>query len=213
MGMHRLPYRYTIRGKLKGKKASKYDDGIERATGLDAQYFYIKEASEIDTTVVGRVTKGEAEVKVIYYDNKFWIKDAYDDQTAEIIQDSIRNCRTALQGPKSLFLATKLNDEQVKMFLAGELRDESQVGFHKIVESEKEAALDRTTKFVEENLIEIDGEVYHQVDEPVVELAVSRHAEADEAWLRVAWILVIGQLDSASETTAPFAFRSSIKVD
>lgn len=168
MGMHRFPVTYSITGKEAGKKKE-----------ITAQCFhtmdlYVREVDEIDTSVIGSAKRGEHIEKILFFEDKFWIKDGYSNEDAAILRTSTGVCTQAdLTESASTFrniFYSSFQDEWIN----GEVIDETTRGFKSVKDSTKQNGEEVTRNRVETELIEIDGELYVHVQEPIYRIAASR---------------------------------------
>lgn len=189
MGMHRFPVTYSITGKEAGKKKE-----------ITAQCFhtmdlYVREVDEIDTSVIGSAKRGEHIEKILFFEGKFWIKDGYSNEDAARLRTSTGVCTKADSIGNASTFRNIFYDSCEKEWINDEVVDETTRGFKSVKVSTKQKGEETTRNRVETELIEIDGELYVHVQEPIYRIAASRdfrdnRATASlvffnmEAWMR-----------------------------
>lgn len=179
MGMHKFPLSYSLKGKMPESRKEESKKGFEIA------HLHVREVSEIDTNVIGIVKLGNHIETIRSFENKFWIKDAYTSEDAMELRrvGNVFRQDTLLEGASTF--RDRFYQDCATRFASGEVIDERTIGFKSVKENEKAAAENRLQNLVQENIIEIDGELYFQVLEPVYEVLASREPEYPVAYVSV----------------------------
>ena len=177
MGMHELPFSYSISGKPEGKqkKRAKYDDGLETFRAFEFGSFYVQNVSDIETIVVGAVKDRTTQNNILFYDDKFWIKDEYTVEDKGL-RAACLNGVNDLDGGGSLSrdLKGKGFESSYRQRIN---RDVNDTNFKKVIENGRDDEIERVSRHVANNMIDIDGVLYSRVCEPVFELIVYEDGE------------------------------------
>lgn len=171
MGVHDIPFAYTIEGKPAEKKAKRgnYDDGIESFAAFEIVAFNVREVSEIETARVGILKNDTTEEDIRFFEGHYWIKDAYSEDEKPLRRSCCKRVND-LDGGGSLFRDSRGGNGFETDFRNRAHRDVTQAPFKKITENNRDNSYHRTRDNVNDSLIEIDGVLYAKVQEPVFEL-------------------------------------------
>lgn len=175
MGVHRFPVSYSIKGKKAGSR------GEQSGTGFHTIDLYVREVDEIETTVVGAIKYQDHSENLLYFEDKFWIKDGYSSEEEMRLRLSTRVSykNTFSEGGSSFRDSFYSNIENA--WKADEIIDASTLSFKSIKENGKKDGEELITKRVESHLIEVDGELYFNVAEPVFVFSGSREFHDNRA--------------------------------
>lgn len=162
MAIHQLMLAYEITGKTSHARRATTHKIIEKVA------VPIQEISDIDTLDGLTITIGGYSEVLKYYDGRFWIRDKLDAPAAGMLRAQagvIEDMRlaTALTA-HSTFEVFHYRDPEIfaddfKSVSTAELKDVNDVG--------RATALERLEKVAEADLIDIDGELYVAMGEPV----------------------------------------------
>ncbi|WP_315922195.1 hypothetical protein [Mesorhizobium sp. SP-1A] len=179
MGMHKFPLSYSVKGKMPGTRKE------ESKRAFEIAHLHVREVSEIDTSIIGAVKLGDHTETIRFFEGKFWIKDAYTSEDGMNLR-RIGNLsrQDALEEGASTF-RDRFCHNSTAQFKSGEAIDESTLGFKSVTENGKTDSENGLKNLVQDNIIEIDGELYVQVPEPIYEIHASKEPEYPKAWVQV----------------------------
>lgn len=163
MAIHQLQLAYEITGKTSHARRATSHKIVEKVA------FPIQEVSDIDTLDGLTITIGGYSETLKFYDGRFWIRDKLDGPAAGMLRAQagvIEDMRlaTALVKYHSTFEIFHYRDPEIfaddfKSISVDELKDVNDAG--------RATALERLEKAAEADLIDIDGELYVAMGEPV----------------------------------------------
>lgn len=182
MGLHKFPVTYSLKGKMPSSKKE------ESKKGFHIACIPVREVSEIDTNIIGIVKHEDYYEAVRFFEGKFWIKDEYQSEGAFRVRRSGNLIRREMnEGCASTFIDS-LYSADIKKFKAGEFIDENTIGFRSVTESNKDEILKSLSDKVNNNLIEIDGELYVQISEPIYEVYTSKEPGHPKAYVGIQFL-------------------------
>lgn len=162
MAIHQLQLAYTITGKSSHARRSTSHKVVEKVS------VPIQEISDIDTLDGLRITIGGYSEVLKFYNDRFWIRDMVDAPAAGMLRAQagvIEDMRLAAAlTAHSTFEVFHYRDPEIfaddfKSISTDDLKDVNDAG--------RATALERLEKAAEADLIDIDGELYVALGEPV----------------------------------------------
>jgi hypothetical protein len=182
MGLHKFPVSYSLKGKMPGSRKE------EAKNGFHVAHIAVREVSEIDTNIIGIVKHENYCEAIRFFEGKFWIKDEYQSEDAFRIRRSGNLIRREMnEGCASTFIDS-LYSADIKKFKGGEFIDENTIGLRSVTENKKDEALKSLSDKINDNLIEIDGELYIQISEPIYEVFTSKEPGHPKAYVGIAFL-------------------------
>jgi len=163
MAIHQLQLAYAITGKTSHARRATTHKVVDKVA------LPIQEVSDIDTVNGLTITIGSYSETLKFYDGRFWIRDKVDAPAAGMLRAQagiIEDMRlaSALMKSCSTFVIFQYRDPEIfaddfKSISVDELKDINDAG--------RATALERLEKSAEADLIDIDGELYVAMGEPV----------------------------------------------
>lgn len=182
MAIHKFPLSYSIKGRMPDVKKEDAKNGFEVA------HISVREVSEIDTSIIGIVKCEEHSEPIRFFEGKYWIKDAYQSKEAYQIRRSGNLIRRDIdKGCASTFI-DNIYSVDIMKFINEETVNENTIGFKKVTENKRNDALKALTNSVESKLIEIDGELYTEVSEPIFEVYTSKEPGYPRAYIGIKFL-------------------------
>ena len=182
MGFHRFPVKYGITGK---KANAKRESG---GIGYHTIDLRVREVDEIETTVIGTITHGSHSEQLLYFEDKFWIKDAYKSEDAKAIRSDSYNTNIIDEFDKA---RSTFKDQFYREWSTewdeDKIINASSLKFKTVIVNQCHEIEHELAKMAKSHLIEINEELYFRVSEPFFILYVSRGCNDRQADVTLAF--------------------------